>query len=195
MKINFISFELLINNVFECVDSLVNMNRASSYLKNVSFTIGTYHSYKNQNKCVILPKCTVPIVYMCFYNNKCYISFVLSCFRFDDWFIITELLIDIVNVQPLSWKKFSSVLNCRITIRMCLFISKYELRKSIIEGHQLHDRDKHSYTSHNICVILPKYRVPSCNSIQFNSCLFTCKLNSTEANNKVGTSTQKYRNN
>jgi hypothetical protein len=30
------------------------------------------------------------------------------------------------------------------------------------------------------------------NSIQFNSCLFMCKLNSTEANYKVSMSTQKY---
>jgi hypothetical protein len=29
-------------------------------------------------------------------------------------------------------------------------------------------------------------------SSQFNSCLFTCKLNSTGANYKVSTSTQKY---
>jgi hypothetical protein len=28
--------------------------------------------------------------------------------------------------------------------------------------------------------------------IKFNSCLFTCKLNNTEANYKVSTSTQKY---
>jgi hypothetical protein len=28
--------------------------------------------------------------------------------------------------------------------------------------------------------------------IQFNSCFFTCKLNSTEVNYKVSTSTQKY---
>jgi glutamine cyclotransferase len=30
------------------------------------------------------------------------------------------------------------------------------------------------------------------NSIKFNSCLFTCKLNSTEANYKVSTSIQKH---
>jgi hypothetical protein len=38
------------------------------------------HSYTVEMNCVILPKYSVAIYNICFYNIKCYISFKLTCF-------------------------------------------------------------------------------------------------------------------
>jgi hypothetical protein len=46
---------------------------------------------------------------------------------------------------------------------MRLLISKYELKKLILEEHYFNEGTLHYYTSDNNCVVLPKCTLPSFN--------------------------------